>query len=317
MLTLEYKDYYKVLGVDKSSSQDEIKKAFRNLAKKYHPDLNPDNEKSQEKFKEINEAYEVLGDEEKRKQYDTFGSNYDFSGGQNFDPSQYGFGGGQSHTYSSSDAGGFSDFFNMFFSGGGGQSRSQGFNINDLFGGGKSSNKRNSRPPRKSYDSELSISLDEAYHGGTKEMTLNFGGETKNIKIKIPKGILSGKKLKVKGEKWGISGDILFKINILEDDKKVLEGLNVTKILDILPFEAALGSQIVIDTFEDKIKISIPKGIDSGKKIKIPKKGFKDMKDNVGDLYIKINIVNPPELTKAEERLYERLKKLSDYNPRD
>lgn len=314
---MEYKDYYKILGVEKSASGDEIKSAYRKLAKKYHPDLNPDDEKAQEKFKEANEAYEVLGDEEKRKQYDTFGSSYNFSGGQNFDPSQYGFGGGHTYTYSSSDAGGFSDFFNMFFGGGGqSQGHSQGFNINDLFGGGRSS-RRKTQAQRQSYDSELSISLEEAYKGTTKEMSLNFGGETKNISIKVPKGILPGKKLKVKGEKWGIPGDILFKINIIEDGKSELDGLNITKTLDILPFEAALGSKVVVDTFEGKIKISIPKSIDSGKKIKIPKKGYRDMKGKKGDLYVKINIVNPPKLTKEEEKLYEKLKEISDYNPRN
>jgi curved DNA-binding protein len=316
---LEYRDYYKILGVEKSASQDEIKSAYRKLAKKYHPDLNPDNEKAQEKFKEANEAYEVLGDEEKRKQYDTFGSSYNFSGGQNFDPSQYGFGGGNTYTYTSSDAGGFSDFFNMFFSGGSGgssQSRSQGFNINDLFGGGGSSRK-GTRAQRQSYDSELSLNLEEAYRGVTKEINLNFGGETKNISIKVPKGILPGKKLKVKGEKWGIPGDILFKINIIEDGKNILDGLDITKTLDILPFEAALGSKVVVETFEGKIKITVPKSIDSGKKIKIPKKGYRDMKGNIGDLYVKINIVNPPTITKQEEKLYEKLKKISKYNPRD
>lgn len=316
---MEYKDYYKILGVEKSASQDEIKSAYRKLAKKYHPDLNPDNEKAQEKFKEANEAYEVLGDKQKRKQYDTFGSNYDFSGGQNFDPSQYGFGGGSTYTYSSSDAGDFSDFFNMFFGGGSGrssQSRSQGFNINDLFGGGGSS-RRSSKARRQSYNSELKLSLEEAYNGTTKQVNVSFGGETKSINIKVPKGILPGKKLKVKGEKWGISGDILFKINIIEDGENKLDGLDIIKTLDILPFEAALGSKIVIDTFEGKIKISIPKYIDSGKKIKIPKKGYRDMKGNIGDLYVMINIVNPPTLTRQEEKLYEKLKKISKYNPRD
>lgn len=136
---MEYKDYYKILGVDEKASQDDIKKAYRKLAKKYHPDLHPDDEKSQDKFKEVNEAYEVIGDEEKRKQYDTFGSSQNFSNGQNFDPSQYGFG-GDSYTYTSSDGGDFSDFFNMFFGGGGARSSSarssSGFDIGDLFGGG-------------------------------------------------------------------------------------------------------------------------------------------------------------------------------------
>lgn len=308
---MKYKDYYKVLGVEKNASQDEIKKAYRKLAKKHHPDLHPDDEKAQEKFKEVNEAYELLGDETKRKQYDTFGSSANFSNGQNFDPSQYGFGGGNSYTYTS-QGGDFSDFFNMFFGGGGqGSSRSAGgFDMGDLFGGGARSSRR---PQRQSYESELNITIDEAYHGASKKMTLNIGGENKAIDIKIPAGILPGKKLKVKGEKWGVNGDILFKINI-EDGKDTLDGLNVNKRLDLFPDEAALGGKKVVETFDGKIKINIPKGISSGKKIRIPKKGFKDMKKKTGDLYIEINIVIPEELSDRELELYKELKEIREKN---
>ncbi len=307
---MEYKDYYKILGVEKSSSQDEIKKAYRKLAKKYHPDLNPNDDKAQEKFKEINEAYEVLGDEEKKKKYDTFGSGYNFTNGQNFDPSQYGFegfGDGYSYTYTTS-GGDFSDFFNMFFGGGGSQktnSRMGGFDIGDLFGGRKAAKKET-----PSYESELSITLEEGYQGATKDITLNIGGERKSLSINIPKGILPGKKLKVKGEKWGIKGDILFKINFIEDVKNKLDGLNITSKLDLLPWEAALGEKKVVTTLDGKIKIDIPKAISSGKKIRIPKKGYKDMKGNQGDLFVEINIVNPPTLTDEEIKLYEKLRQI-------
>ena len=310
---MEYKDYYKILGVDEKASQDDIKKSYRKLAKKYHPDLNPDDEKAQDKFKEANEAYEVLGDEEKRKQYDTFGSNADFSNGQNFDPSQYGFGGGNSYTYSSGEGGDFSDFFNTFFGGGGSRTSSSGstggFDIGDLFGSGARSSRRT--PQRQSYESELNITIDEAYHGANKKMTFNIGGENKPIDIKIPAGILPGKKLKVKGEKWGIDGDILFKINI-DEGRDTLDGLNVNKKLDLFPDEAALGGKKVIETFDGKIKITIPKGISSGKKIRIPKKGFKDIKKKTGDLYIEINIVVPQELTDEEVELYKKLKDIRE-----
>lgn len=313
---MEYKDYYKILEVEKSSSQDDIKKAYRRLAKKYHPDLHPDDKNTQEKFKEINEAYEVLGDEEKKKQYDTFGSSYNFSGGQNFDPSQYGFGNGHTYTYSSSDGGDFSDFFNMFFGGGGSQG-SSGFNINDIFGATNGRAQRGSYSPRQSYDAELNITLEEGYKGGTKEVSLNFGGERKDLTIKVPKGILPGKKLKVKGEKWGISGDILFKINFIDDRNYRLDGLDIINQLDILPWEAAFGTKAIANTLDGKIKVNIPKGIKSGQKIRIPRKGYRDMKDKVGDLYIEINIVNPPTLSKEEEELYKKLKEVSKYNPRE
>ena len=159
---MEYKDYYKVLGVDKKASSQEIKKAYRKLAKKYHPDLNKGDEKSQEKFKEINEAYEVLGNEDKRKKYDMFGSNYNFQGGQNFDPNAYdfgnfgGFGGfgknSGSYTYTTGGSGGgFSDFFNAFFSGGQGS----GGGFSDIFGGFKNAGRKSQ--PRQRYDTDFLI----------------------------------------------------------------------------------------------------------------------------------------------------------------
>ena len=250
---MEYKDYYKVLGLDKSSTEDEIKKQYRKLAKQYHPDLNPDNHEAQEKFKEISEAYEVLGDKDKKQKYDTFGSNYNFQGGHNFDPSQYGF------SYTSAGGNDFSDFFNSFFGSNGG-----GFNMNDLFGGGSS---RRATRPRSKYDTELSLRVEEAYNGGEKQVSLNVAGQRKTLSIKIPKGIFPGKKLKVKGEKWGIDGDILFKIKI-EDKDYEMDGLNLTKKVDILPWEAALGAKIVIKTLDGSIKITIPEGIIGGKKIR-------------------------------------------------
>ena len=307
---MKYKDYYKSLGVEKSSSPDEIKREYRKLAKKYHPDLNPDDSSAQEKFKEINEAYEVLGDPEKKKKYDQFGSGYDFQGGQNFDPSQYGFGG---RSGGGSGSGDFSDFFDMFFGGQGSSRSTGGFDIGDLFGG---SGGRSRKAPRPSYESELNISLEEAYKGITREISLNIGGENKQISVKVPKGILPGKRLKVKGEKWGISGDILFKINFKSDSKTSLDGLDIIMKLDLLPWEAALGEKVMISTLDGKININIPKGISSGKRIRLPKKGYKDMKGKQGNLYLEINIVNPPKLEEEEIKLYEQLKDLSDYKPR-
>nr|WP_300003714.1 J domain-containing protein [Tissierella sp.] len=305
---MEYKDYYKTLGVSKDASQDEIKKAFRKGAKKYHPDLHPDDKAAHDKFKEVNEAYEILGDEKKRKQYDQFGSVGGFQGGQNFDPSQYGYGGsGGSRTYTSSDEG-FSDFFNSVFGGAGGSSNG-GFNINDIFGGGRRSSKR-AKAQRQTYDSQLNISIEEGFKGLERDISLSFNGDVKTIKVKVPAGIVPGKKLKVKGEKWGIEGDILFKINFIEDEKLELEGLDITERVDVLPWDAALGSKQLIETLEGKIKINIPEGIESGKRIKISQKGYKDMKGKRGDLYLKINIVNPKNLTSKQRKLYEKLKNI-------
>ena len=303
---MEYKDYYKILGVDKGASNEEIKKAYRKLAKKYHPDLNPNDEKAQEKFKDINEAYEVLGDEKKRKKYDTFGSSSSFTNGQNFDPSHFGFenfGNGYSYTYTTGGEG-FSDFFNMFFGG-------EDFGISDLFGGRTRTRNTYQREVPK-YDSEVNITIEEGYKGVVKPLSFRIGNENKSLSVNVPKGILPGKKIKIKGEKAGIDGDIYLKINFIPNENLRLEGLDLYKKVDLFPWDAALGTHIVIDTLDGKkIKIKIPANMKPGKKVKIPKKGYRDMKGKRGDLYIETNIGNPPNLTKEQRRLYEQLRDIS------
>ena len=303
---MEYKDYYKILGVDKGASQDEIKSTYRKLAKKYHPDLNPNDNSAQEKFKNINEAYEVLGDEEKRKKYDTFGSGYDFTNGQNFDPSHFGFenfGRGGNYTYTTSGEG-FSDFFNMFFGG-------EDFGISDLFGG--RSRSAYSEPERARYESEINITIEEGFNGTMKPLSFRIGNKNKSLSVNVPKGILPGKKIKIKGEKAGINGDIYIKINFAENEKLRLEGLDLYKKIDIYPWDAALGTELVIDTLSGKkVKVKIPANIETSKKIRIPRKGYRDMKGSKGDLYIETNIVNPPNLSKEQIKLYKELKAIDD-----
>lgn len=306
---MEYKDYYKILGVGKTATQDEIKKEYRKLAKKYHPDLNKGDDQAQEKFKEINEAYEVLGDEQKRKQYDSFGS---FSHGQNFDPSQHGY------TFDSSDID-FGDLFGNIFGGGGGSFRtsSGGINIDDLLGGFGGGGKRARQPQREpQYEMKLEISIEEGYKGEKKNLVINVGGEKKSITVNIPKGITGGQKIRVKGEKWGIQGSIIFEIEIKNNNLYRLENLDIIGKLNILPWEAALGSSVVATTLDGKIKVNIPKLISSGKKIRIANKGYTDRKGNRGDFYFEINIVNPETLSEEEVKLYEQLKDISSYNPR-
>ncbi|MFS8540468.1 MAG: J domain-containing protein [Tissierellales bacterium] len=295
---MEYKDYYKILGVSKDASKEEIKRAYRKLAKKYHPDLNPGNKEAQEKFKEINEAYEVLSDDNKRRQYDAFGSAYNFTHGQNFDPSQFGFenfGNGYRYTYTTTGTEGFSDFFKMFFGDG-------GFNFKDLFG-----SNINGRA-RQTYESEIYITMEEGYNGTTKQISLKIGGEDKYLSVKVPKGILPGKKIKIKGEKAGINGDVYLKVNFIEEEDKKLEGLDIYMKKDIYPWDAVFGTKVVVETLTGKIKVSIPENMVGGKKIRIPGKGYRDMKGNTGDLYIIANIINPPNLTEEQRKLYQKLK---------
>ena len=306
---MEYKDYYKTLGVDKKATNAEIKKAYRKLAKKYHPDMNAGDEEAEKKFKEVNEAYEVLGDEDKRKKYDMFGSNAQFTGGQNFDPSQYGFGG---FTYSTGDeSGDFSDFFNLIFGKDGFGSRfasGAASSAKDIFSGFG----RGSKPQRQKYETSMKIKMEEAFSGVEKTLNLEIDGQSKQLLVKVPKGILPGKKIRVKGEKIGLNNaDIYVKVDVLPSAIQ-LDGINTKSDLSIDPWDAALGASKVVRTLAGKVKVNIPKGIRNGKRIRIPKKGFVDMKGNIGDHFINIVINNPSNLTEEQTKLYEELKKLEE-----
>lgn len=312
---MKYKDYYETLGVDRSASQEAIKKAYRKLAKKYHPDLHPDDRSNDEKFKEVNEAYEVLGDKEKRQKYDTFGSNYNFQAGQNFDPSDFGFSGfrngGGTYTYSTSGgAGGFSDFFDLIFGGGqgagpggfagsGGRGSSPFGNLGDLFHqGGRTKAQR--RPP--AYQSDLPLSLEEAFGGGSRTLAFTIQGVHKDILVKWPAGIKEGQKIKVNGEKQGLDGDLLLKVHIQTPYE--LAGLDIIMDLEVLPWEAYFGGKKTIDTLHGKLKVKLPAKSRSGQKIRIPGKGYQDRKKNKGDLYLRIMIKNPDRLSPEMEKQY-------------
>jgi len=297
---LEYKDYYKTLGVSKKAKNDEIKKAYRKLAKQYHPDTNKNNIKAEEKFKEINEAYEVLSDKEKRSKYDMFGSNANFQNGNNFDPRQYGYRGNPG--FNAGNAKGFSDFFDLF---------SGGFDINSIFGGGR----RTSRMQKgRDYNGEVTISLGELFKGAKR--ALQLGNST--IEIKIPKAIKDKSKIKFKnkGEQVpnGQNGDLFIKVRIKPEKNYEISGNNIIKTVNITPFEAYFGDEIIVDYFGSSIKVKIPKKVAGGTMMRIPKKGMYLKNDLRGDLNIKINIINPKNLNKEQEKLYKKLKESTTLN---
>lgn len=306
---MKYKDYYETLGVDKGADQSEIKKAYRKLAKKYHPDANPNNKAAEEKFKTINEAYEVLGDEDKRKKYDQFGSEFDFSNGSNFDPSQFGFGGGGYRTTTNGD---FSDFFNTIFGGG---SRNSGFDMGDLFGGGFGKRQGGcsgcgQTNRGQDVETEIRISIEEGFEGIQKKVSLRAGNDVKKISVKIPSGIEEGKKIKLSGQ-GKMGGDLYLKVKFKPHDIFTLDGIQLNQDVELMPWEAAFGTQKIIQTLKGKIKVKIPAGIQTDGKIKIAKKGYKDMKGNVGDLYIRVRIMNPSVLSDEERELYEKLMEIN------
>lgn len=298
--TMEYKDYYKILGVEKNATTDEIKKAYRALVKKYHPDSGNSKERSKEKFQEISEAYEVLKDEEKRKKYDEFGQSGNFSSGSHFDPSQYGYTGGFGGSGSK-----FSDFFDMIFGGNGihfgsrtGRAGGNPFSGFGGFGG-------NTAYEAPLSQAEINISVYEAYHGTEKMMTLQGNGQSKPINVKIPAGIKSGEKIRMK------NAGVEFKIKI-EDDAiyRIADG-NLIQKVKIAPFDAVLGGKVKFTTIDGSdISLNIKPGTQSGKKLKIPQKGFKDRKGVTGDLFVEIVITVPEYPSEKETELYRELQKL-------
>lgn len=311
---MEYKDYYGILGVDKNAAQDEIKKAYRKLAKKYHPDVNKNNKEAEKKFKEINEAYEVLGDEEKRKKYDTFGSQYNFQNGFDFDPSRYGFGNVRYEYGTSGSSQGYSDFFNMFFG------KESGFDFGSIFEGfgSASAGRRAGSYSKKGEDVEVQIEVtpEEGYKGVEKRINLRGINGEKKINFKVPKGVKDGEKIRLKGQGkegfgGGPKGDLILSVKIKADGNYTLEGNDITTTLDVLPWTAALGGKMDVDTLDGRIKVKIPEGIQSDSKIRVAGKGYIDKNGVRGDLYIKIRIVNPKIITPEMKKLFKELDRIS------
>lgn len=313
---MEYKDYYKILGVSRDATQEEIKKAYRRLAKKYHPDANPGDKEAEQKFKEINEAYQVLGDEEKRKKYDTFGNYYDFQNGMNFDPSDFGW---HRRTYTAGGSG-FSDFFEMFFG-------ENGLDLDSILEGFT----RRSRPfdfSGRFYDTatmqmgqdietDVEVDLAQAFNGGDRILSVRGrDGSVKRIRMKIPPGVLDGDKIRLRGQ--GINGgDILVTIRIKDGEGCELQGLDVIQDVPILPWEAVLGATVTVKSLDgQKLSVKIPSGTSSGKKFRISNMGYRDRKGNRGDLYIRAKIVIPERVSRKEKELYQKLKEISQWNPR-
>jgi curved DNA-binding protein len=290
-------DYYKILGIDKSSSENEIKKAYRKLARKYHPDLNPNDKTAERKFKEVNEANEVLSNPENRKKYDQYGK--DWKHAEEFEKAsqqqQYQKS-GQRRTEGSYADTDFSDFFESMF--GRASSRTRSGNVK--FRG-------------QDYNAELQLDLKDVYK--THKRTLTVNG--KNIRLNIPAGIENGQTIKIighggKGINDGPNGDLYIKFSIVNHSKfkRVKNDLYATVDLDL--YKAILGGEITVNTFVGKVKLKIKPETTNGTKVKLKGKGFPVYKKNgqFGDLYITYQIKTPSNLTKKEKVLFEELSKL-------
>ncbi|EGL54242.1 MAG: DnaJ C-terminal domain-containing protein [Pseudomonadota bacterium] len=293
---MEYKDYYKILGVGRDASQDEIKKAYRKLARKYHPDVSKE-ANAEDKFKEVGEAYEVLRDEQKRAQYDQFGSNYRH--GQSFNPppgwdDHAGFGGGN-----------FSSFFENMFGGMGGMGGGMGDNF---FARGEDVN------------AKITISLEDAFNGATKTIRRPAGAsQSGTINVKIPAGIASGKKIRLSGQGksggGGKSGDLYLEVNIAPHRHFRLEDKDVYLDLPIAPWEAALGAKVTVPTLAGKINLTIPAGARSGQKMRLKGRGLPGKEP--GDEFVVLQIMVPPADSDKAKKLYQQMAEEMAFNPRE
>ncbi len=291
---MEYKDYYKILGVSRDVSQDELKKAYRKLARKYHPDVSKEAD-AETKFKEVGEAYEALKDPEKRAQYDQFGHN--FQHGQSFNPppgwDQRGGMGGNNN---------FSSFFESMFGGGMGEGNDPFFTKGE------------------DVNAKITISLEDAFQGATKAIRRPAGSaQGGTINVKIPAGITSGKKIRLSGQgKVGASheaGDLFLEINIASHPHYQVEDKNIILTLPIAPWEAALGAKVTVPTLAGKISLSIPAGAKSGQKMRLKGRGLPGKE--AGDQIIILQIMTPPADSNTAKQLYQQMAEELNFNPRE
>ncbi len=297
---MEYKDYYKVLGVEHNATQDEIKKQYRKLALKYHPDKNPGDKSAEDKFKEISEAYQVLGNADSRKKYDELGANWKQYEQQGFEGFNRNSGTRSTHNYEGFEGEGFSDFFDMFFGGGGGS----GFKFGDFsFGGGS----RSSRSKVKGQDLQaaMNLTLQEAYQGTQRLIDLN--GDT--IKISIKPGVKDGQVLRLKGKGYqgaygGENGDLLISISILKDPVYDVNGHDLCRSIDVDFYTAVLGGKVTIDTMKGNISVPIKAGTQGGSTLRLKGMGMPYYgKSGSGNLLLKVNITIPKKMSEKEMQL--------------
>lgn len=292
---MKFIDYYKILGLDKNATQDEIKKAYRKLARKYHPDINPNNKEAEHKFKEINEANEVLADPDKRKKYDKYGKDWQYAeefekAGRSGPNSSRGQESSQSHDFGQGD---FSDFFESMFGGRG-----------DFQSG------RQVRFRGQDYNAELRLSIRDVFR--SHQQTLAVNG--KNIRITVPAGIDNGQTIKIKGhggpgQQGGPNGDLYITFSIVNDTPFKRDGDQLYATVDLDLYTALLGGEITVDTFDGQVKLTVRPETQNGTKVKLKGKGFPVYKKegHWGDLFITFNIKIPTGLTAGEKSLFKEL----------
>ena len=329
MTATDFKDYYSILGIDKKSSAEEIKKAFRKLAVKYHPDRNPDNKQAEEKFKEISEAYEVLGDVDKRKKYDQFGKYWRQAEQAGQSPWGSTSAAGRSNNvnfdgFDFSQYASFDDFINELLGrfSGSASSRSRNYSSSSSRPGNGFTDfgfhqTANAGSTSGDIEKNLSLTFNQAYHGVPTR--LNLGQETVNVRI--PAGAKTGSKIRLRGKGQfnpitQKRGDLYLKVDLkpheffrFEDDKLICE-------VPITPDEAVLGGDVKVPTPDGEVSIKIPQGIRQGQSLRLKDKGWRNAIGERGDLFVKVAISIPKNISQQEREYYQKIRELSSYNPR-
>ena len=317
-MPVQYKDYYESLGVPRTATADEMKKAFRKRARQHHPDVAKDKKKSEEKFKEINEAYEVLSDPAKRKKYDELGANWK-SGAEFRPPPGYGrapggqaFRGGRGVNAEDFEFGGtgFSDFFEQIFGGarrgaGGGFGRNATIDEDDFAQRGRD------------VEGDIMVTLEEAARGSIRSVSVRHGSRTETHQVKIPAGVTEGQRLRIAGRGehgsgGGVAGDLYLRVRLAKHPDFEVEDHHLIHEAELAPWEAALGAEISVPTLNGRVNIKIPAGTQSGQKLRVRGRGLPPS----GDLLVVTKIVVPAKISDAEKKVWEQLKRESKFNPR-
>jgi curved DNA-binding protein len=318
---MEYKDYYQILGVSRNATDKEIKQAYRKLARQYHPDVNPGDKAAENRFKDINEAYEVLSDPEKRQKYDQFGAQwqqYERMGGrpQDFDWSQWTAGGPRVHTRTVTPEefeqmmgglGGFSEFFQTLFGGGPRTTRTSSFE--DLFGDFDTSPR--TRPSRRQdVEQPVQITLEDAFHGTTRILQREDGSR---IEVKIPRGVRTGSRVRVAGK--GVLGDqrvgtLYLVVEVLPHAIFQREGDDLKVDVPVDLYTAILGGEVQVPTLERPVMLTIPPETPNGKVFRLRGLGMPNLRnpDQRGDLLARVNVQLPTNLSEAEKNLFRQLR---------
>ena len=318
-MAVQFRDYYETLGVSKTASDDEIKSAFRKLARKHHPDVAKDKAGAEEKFKQINEAYEVLSDPEKRKKYDQLGTDWNQPGGFQPPPGwQQAGGGGYSPFGAGGNGGGvefefggtgFSDFFEAFFGGGRGQSafRPRGGG----FGGAEMASRGSD------VEADIMVTLEEALHGSTRTVSLRRSNSSKveTYQVKIPRGVHEGQRIRLAGQgeagvRGGRSGDLFLRVRLARHPDFSVEGSDLIHEVELAPWQAVLGTELKAPTLEGEVRLKVPAGTQNGQRFRLRERGLPKANGTRGDLYVVANLRIPKKLTERERELWAQLAQL-------